>query len=197
MRILQVIPYMHPSAGGPPVVVENFVRETNRLGHLSEIISAPLYCQGDERILLQRLNELAPTTFLPQSRTPAPLHGPTRRQPSESVRTSDIVHLHTLWNPINVLLRRECARHRRPYVLMPHGMLDPYSLSVKRWRKSLYMRAIERKNILAAKRIIYTTTEEARLAQSGMVPLPAGVVIPLGGDAQFGVSKDLARQFSE
>src|SRR5215510_2317029 len=154
MRILQVIPYMHPSAGGPPVVVENFVRETNRLGHLSEIISTALYCQGDERILLQRLNELAPTTFLPRSRTIATLLGRSRRQLSESVRTADIVHLHTLWNPINVLLRRESARRRKPYVLMPHGMLDPYSLSVKRWRKTLYLWAIEHKNILAAQRMI-------------------------------------------
>ena len=69
MRILHVIPYMHPSAGGPPVVVENFVRETSRLGHLSEIISTPLFCNGDEQILLQRLNELAPPTFLLRSGT--------------------------------------------------------------------------------------------------------------------------------
>ena len=41
MKILHVIPYMHPSAGGPPVVVENLVRESNRLGHHSQIISTP------------------------------------------------------------------------------------------------------------------------------------------------------------
>ena len=30
----------------------------------------------------------------------------TRRQIGESIRTADIVHLHTLWNPINVIVRR-------------------------------------------------------------------------------------------
>src|SRR5262245_2244460 len=105
MRILHVIPFMHPSAGGPPVVVENFVREASRLGHLSEIISTPLFCDGDQQALLQRLNELAPTTFLPESRVFAPLHRPAWRQVSDSIRTADIVHLHTLWNPINLVVR--------------------------------------------------------------------------------------------
>src|SRR5262245_8316803 len=146
---------MHPSAGGPPVVVENFVRESRRVGHKSEIISTSLFCHGDERITLQQLNELAPTTFVSQCSPIAFLHGVTRRRLRESIRTADIVHLHTIWNPINVLVRQECNRYRRPYVLMPHGMLDPYSLAVKRWRKAIYLWAVERKNILGAKRLIY------------------------------------------
>jgi glycosyltransferase involved in cell wall biosynthesis len=197
MRILHVIPYMHPSAGGPPVVVENFVRETSRLGHRSEIISTPQFCHGDERTLLQRLNELAPTTFLSQLGIFASLHGPTRRQFGESIRAVDIVHLHTLWNPINVIARQECTRHRRPYVLMPHGMLDPYSLTVKRWRKALYLWAIERRNILAAQRLIYTTEEEMRLAAIKSLSPPKGVVIPLGGDAPCEDAEELASGFLE
>ena len=197
MRILHVIPYMHPSAGGPPVVVENFVRESLKLGHPSEIISTPLFCDGDESILLQRLNELAPTTFLSRSRAFAPVHRPTRRQLGESIRTADIVHVHTLWNPVNVVVRRECARHRRPYVLMPHGMLDPYSLTVKRWRKFLYLLAAERRNILAANRLIYTTAEEERLAAAKFLSRPKGVVIPLGADAPSRNFEELASQFLE
>ena len=194
VRILHVIPYMHPSAGGPPVVVENFVRETSKLGHLSEIISTPLFCHDDERILLQRLNELSPTFFV-RSRTFDFLHGPTRRQIGESIRAADIVHLHTLWNSINVIARQECGLHHRPYVLMPHGMLDPYSLTVKRWRKALYLWAIERRNIMSAQRLIYTTAEEARMAGIKSPSVPKGVVIPLGGDAPFENSDELAAEF--
>jgi glycosyltransferase involved in cell wall biosynthesis len=174
---------MHPGAGGPPVVVEHFVREATAVGHLSEIISTSLFCEGDQQRLLQRLNGLAQTTFLPGSRAFAALHGSAWCRLSESIRMADIVHLHTLWNPINLTVRRECGRHCRPYVLMPHGMLDPYSLKVKRWRKALYLWAVERTNILAAQRLIYTTEEEARLAATRDLPLPKGVVIPLGGDA--------------
>jgi glycosyltransferase involved in cell wall biosynthesis len=197
MRILHVIPYVHPSAGGPPVVVENFVRETGRLGHLSEVISTPLFCKDNQLALLQHLNKLAPTTLLSPSRIFMPLHGLTRLQLGKSIRAADIVHVHTLWNPINIIVRRECARHRRPYVLMPHGMLDPYSLAVKRWRKAFYLWTIERKNISAAQCLIYTTAEEERLATSRASPFPRGVVIPLGGDAPAENSAALASGFRE
>jgi glycosyltransferase involved in cell wall biosynthesis len=94
-------------------------------------------------------------------------------------------------------VRRECARQRRPYVLMPHGMLDPYSLTVKRWRKELYFWALERKNVSAAQRLIYTTPEEARLATTEFSSLPKGVIIPLGGDAPSRKFRDLASGFFE
>ncbi len=195
MRILHVIPYMHPSAGGPPVVVENFVREAIRRGHPSEIISTPLFCNDDQGVLLGRLNKLAPTAFLTPSRYFIPLYGPARRRFGRSIQAAEIVHVHTLWNPINIVVRRECGVRRRPYVLMPHGMLDPYSLKVKRWRKVFYLRAFERRNILAAQRVIYTTAEEERLAATVGLPLPKGVVIPLGGDAPSGNAEVLASGF--
>jgi glycosyltransferase involved in cell wall biosynthesis len=195
MRILHVIPYMHPSAGGPPVVVENFVREASKLGHRSEIISTSLYCGGDEAALLQRLNELAPTSFVTGLGRFGTLRRSSRIQIGESIGFADIVHLHTLWNPINAVVRRECGHRDRPYVLMPHGMLDPYSLNEKRWRKTLYFWAVERANILAAKRLIYTTAEEELLAESGTKALPKGAIVPLGSDAPFESSKELADKF--
>ena len=197
MRILHVIPYMHPRAGGPPVVVEKFVREASRRGHLSEIMSTPLFCDGDESLWLQQLNELAPTTFFTGCRPLVLLHRMAQQQLARSIRSADIVHVHTLWNPINVLVRRECERHRRPYVLMPHGMLDPYSLMVKRWRKKLYFWALEHKNLCAAQRLIYTTLEEARLAATKFSSLPKGVIIPLGGDAPTRNLEELAARFLE
>jgi glycosyltransferase involved in cell wall biosynthesis len=192
-RILHVIPYMHPWAGGPPVAVENFVREASKRGYLSEIISTSLFCDDNGSCLLKRLNALAPTTFLSDCGPFVLLNSTAKRQIAEGIRTADIVHVHTLWNPINTLVRRECARQRRPYVLMPHGMLDPYSLSVKRWRKALYLWAIERKNISSAQRLIYTTPEEARLATTKN-SISKGVVISLGADAPSG-SENLASGF--
>jgi glycosyltransferase involved in cell wall biosynthesis len=186
---------MHPSAGGPPVVVEKLVRESSKSGHISEIISSALFCKGDEGVLLEQLNSFASASFVAGSQMLAPLHGSTRRQVGEGVRIADIVHVHTLWSPLNLVVRQECARYRCPYVLMPHGMLDPYSLKVKRWRKAFYLWAVERRNILAAQRVIYTTPEEERLVQVGFGSLPKGVVVPLGGDAPWESCRQLALQF--
>src|SRR5262245_7838286 len=185
MRILHIIPYMHPRAGGPPAVVENVVRELSKAGYQSEIISSSLFCNGEEGSLLERLNEVAPTSFVSSSLSSIRFGAQTRRRILESVQAADIIHVHTLWSPLNVIARQACARHRRPYVVMPHGMLDPYSLGVKRWRKTIYLQMIERKNIQCAQRIIYTAAEEARLAQIGFGRLPRGTVIPLGADAPW------------
>jgi glycosyltransferase involved in cell wall biosynthesis len=179
LRILHVVPYMHPRAGGPPVVVEKLVRLASGLGHESEIISTPRYCNGDEAELLARLNEIAPTTFLASS---AGSYWEARREISDRVKSSDIVHVHTLWNPINILVRRACSHHGRPYVLMPHGMLDPYSLNQKPLRKKIYLAVFERKNVMACSRLVYTTAEEESLAQARNPWLPRGIVVPLGGD---------------
>jgi glycosyltransferase involved in cell wall biosynthesis len=186
---------MHPRAGGPPTVVENFVRELGQLGHHSEIVSTALYCQGDQAALLDRLNRLAPTTFLPRQKLGTFFYSAVARRMLEIIRNVDIVHVHTLWNPINLQARRACTQYRRPYVLMPHGMLDPYSLSVRRWRKAAYLGLIERSNLAAASRVIYTTAAEGRLATSAIPSLPPSVVISLGSDGPVDKAEALAGKF--
>ncbi len=194
MRILHVTPYMHARAGGPPVVIENFIHEASKLGHRSEIISTDLFCNDEVSGLLHRLNQVAPTTLLSSSALSIPL---AKHKIAQSVQAADIIHVHTIWSPINIFVRRACARHGRPFVLMPHGMLDPYSLSVRRWRKTAYFLAFERKNLLASRRLIYTTPEEARLVTSAFPSLPKGIVISLGGDAPLAERQHLATQFVE
>jgi hypothetical protein len=55
---------------------------------------------------------------------------------------------------------------------------------VKRWRKALYLWAIERKNILGAERLIYATGEEERLASGAL----------FGSDAPYENSDALASE---
>jgi glycosyltransferase involved in cell wall biosynthesis len=195
MRVLHVIPYMHPSAGGPPVVVENIIREMNKRGHASDIISSTDFCQRDELALLKRLNSLAATTLLSKPSISMFLQR-DKRWLTDRIGAADVVHVHTLWNPLNTSVRRGCARLGRPYVLMPHGMLDPYSLGVKWLRKSIYLQCIEKWNIKAAARIIYASSEEARLASAALSSMPKnGVVIPLGSEAPFGSAEALSSKF--
>jgi glycosyltransferase involved in cell wall biosynthesis len=193
--ILHIIPYMHPSAGGPPVVVENFIRESNRLGHRSSIISTPSYCHGDPSNLLKRLEQLAPTTFLNFLEVVPVLSRTGSAKINAHVQQADIVHVHTLWSPLNVSARYACQRQGRPYVLMTHGMLDPYSLSVKALKKCTYLQLFEKHNIACAQRIIYTTREEERLAALAGLRLPPGELIPLGASASSASRDDLRARF--
>lgn len=194
-HILHVTPYMHASAGGPPVVVENFIAETNRTGHSSEIVSTFALCNGDGGILRKRLERLAPSTFLTGLETVPVVSRTGDDKINALVRRADIVHVHTLWSPLNVAARYACRRHDKPYVLMPHGMLDPYSLSVKALKKSLYMKFFEGRNMACAQRMIYTTPEEEKLAALAGLPLPRGEIVPLGAQASSTSKDDLRLQF--
>jgi glycosyltransferase involved in cell wall biosynthesis len=111
------------------------------------------------------------------------------------VRRADIVHVHTLWSPLNVAARYACRKHNKPYVLMPHGMLDPYSLSVKALKKSVYMKFFESRNMARAERMIYTTSEEENLAALAGLRLPRGAIVPLGAQASPTSADDLRLQF--
>lgn len=194
-NILHVIPYMHASTGGPPVVVENFIAEACRLGHSSEIVSTFRYCNGDESALQKRLEQLAPTTFLAGLETIPVVGRSGAARINAHVRRADIVHVHTLWSPLNVSARYACLQHDRPYVVMPHGMLDPYSLSVKARKKSIYLKFFESRNMARAQRMIYTTSEEERLAALAGLPLPPGELVPLGARASSASNDELRPHF--
>jgi len=195
VKILHVIPYMHARAGGPPVVVEKFEQEAKRFGCASDIVATSQFSEGYSSAVLEHDNGVARTTYLVQRGLELFFSRTARYKIAEKIRLANIVHVHTIWNPINTLVRWGCAGNGRPYVLMPHGMLDPYALSVKRWRKSAYLWAIERKNLTAAQRLIYTTAGEAELSARRVSYLPKGVVVPLGGDAPAEGLGDLAAQF--
>jgi glycosyltransferase involved in cell wall biosynthesis len=73
---------------------------------------------------------------------------------------------------------------------MPHGMLDPYSLRQKRWRKKIYLAAFERSNIQKASQLIFTTSQEQKNARQSLPWLPPGEIIPLGADCPPEISQD-------
>lgn len=77
-----------------------------------------------------------------------------------NVRTFDIVHIHAVWNFPVAMAALACRLHGVPYVLTVHGVLYPYTLSSKRWKKRLYFYAIARWILRGAKVIHYTGADE-------------------------------------
>lgn len=194
MKCLHVIPYMHPAAGGPPVVVERFCAHTPALGWEAKVISTSLLC-GDDGARLQRdLRRRLDVTLLPVDRpTLLGLSSRAAAAIAEAVACVDMVHVHTLWSPLGTMARRACQALRRPYVLMPHGMLDPYALGIKAWRKTLYLRLREAANLRAAAALVFTTRLEEERARQSLAWLPRGQVVALGADAAPADSKHVRR----
>ena len=70
----------------------------------------------------------------------------------------DIVQMQSLWDLEYHKLAQICRHHHIPYIITPRGMLEPWSLSQKKWKKKVAMMLYQRGDLnLAA--CIYTTSD--------------------------------------
>jgi len=80
-----------------------------------------------------------------------------RSQLTEGI-SPDLVHLHGMWNPFLAAFAATAKAHRIPYIVAPHGMLEPWSLKVRAVRKSLALKFYQGE-ILAHAAAIHATSE--------------------------------------
>ena len=83
---------------------------------------------------------------------PAPFHipGPALIGTlSAAIESSEVVHLHSVWNGMITIAGMLCRRRRRPMLLSPRGMLDRHNMRRRGWFKQAYLRLVERANLEA------------------------------------------------
>lgn len=90
-----------------------------------------------------------------------------------------IHHFHGLWHPWHSDLTRILARDGHPYVVSPHGMLEPWAFRHKFWKKLPYFHLRERGHLARAARLIATAAPEAANL-AGHFPRTPVETIPLG-----------------
>lgn len=90
-----------------------------------------------------------------------------------------VVHLHGLWQRPFPAAARQCRAQKIPYVVSPHGMLEPWAWRHKWWKKWPYFLAVERGLLRGAAALLATANDEAgRLRQR--VPGQRVEALPLG-----------------
>lgn len=91
----------------------------------------------------------------------------------------DLVHFHGLWQPPWPALGRELCARGVPYVVSPHGMLEPWAIRHKWWKKLPYWFAIERRFLLSAASLVATAPQEEARIRTLCKGHPA-ITLPLG-----------------
>jgi acetyltransferase-like isoleucine patch superfamily enzyme/glycosyltransferase involved in cell wall biosynthesis len=86
-----------------------------------------------------------------------------------------------MWSPLVGIAAVEARRIGTPAILSPHGMLDPWSLTQKAWKKRAYLALIERHTIAGVAQMLFTTSAERENAELNFA-LPGSAVIALGAD---------------
>ena len=97
----------------------------------------------------------------------------------QNISNYDLVHTHTIFCYPTLPAYWACQLHQIPYIMTPHGMLEPWALAYKSWKKTPYFKLIEKPALQRASAIqMLASTEANNIKQLGLKsPL---VIIPNG-----------------
>jgi glycosyltransferase involved in cell wall biosynthesis len=84
----------------------------------------------------------------------------------EHLLESDIVIIGGLWQYPTWIAGKVCREIGKPYIVSPHGMLDPWSMKQKSWKKNVYVRLFERRTLADAAAVHAMGQEEGTYCMS-------------------------------
>jgi glycosyltransferase involved in cell wall biosynthesis len=180
MKILHVISSIDPRKGGPTTALAGMA-EAQAAEGLDVTLVATFQPNSDHSTAQQMQRRGVTVHLIGPVRGPLASHRQIKPTVRKHVAESDIVHIHAMWEDIQHHAAIAAHSLGRPYVISPHGMLDPWSLSQGRWKKRLYLALRQRRNLNRAAALCFTTETERRLTE----PLglrPPSIVEPLGID---------------
>lgn len=96
-----------------------------------------------------------------------------------SGETPEVVHFHGLWQRKFLKISARCRRLQIPYIVSPHGMLEPWAWRHKRWKKWPWYHLFERRHLSGASRLLTTSEAEARNLKK-FLPSANCRALPLG-----------------
>lgn len=187
VKVLHVIPGLAARTGGPAVsVVES------SLALAAQGVEATIFATDMANAPSARLHARAGPDDLPSGaggldvrlfRTRAPYRlafSPALdRALMGEACDYDVVHIHSLFLFPQFAAYRRALRAGRPYVVSPHGALDPYLRTRGRLRKAAADALWQRRMLDCASMLHLTTKEEARLVEDVAPAVPRSVV-PIG-----------------
>lgn len=186
MKILHAIATLASRDGGPSKACFEMARAVARRGHQVSIFTTDKDGPGRLDVPLDRPVErdgvtirYFPVGFPRFWATSIPL----ARALAEAIPRHDVVHLHSLYMFHDKVVGRECGRTGVPYLLRPHGTLDPYLHARRRWRKTLLEVWFQNRVTRGASAMHFTTEDEMRLAAPFSFGV-RGIVVPNGLDIE-------------
>ena len=180
MRVIHVIQWLDPARGGPPIVATSLAAAQAHLGEWIGIVSYNVngrsepdpipsgYVPHSELIHLSQLPRPGSIERLTAGRAGRHLNG--------LITKGDVLHLHGVWDPLVRGAADVAKRRGIPYVITPHGMLDPWSLQQRKWKKKLALLVTYRRMLNGAAFLQALNADEARLIKPLKLTCPVKIV---------------------
>lgn len=186
MQIAHVITSLDPAAGGPPMVVMRLAAAQASLGHDVSVIcyDVPEAADAIDRSYkdIPHIGRVAIRNLEPGGSPERVLGLGMGRKLRPMIAACDWVQLHGVWETMLRVASSVARGLGKPYVVMPHGMLDAWCMSQKRVKKQIAMLLAYRRMLEHAAYLhVLNRDEEASIQQLGLTAptrvIPNGVYV--------------------
>ena len=192
---MQVVSHTDPRYGGLSAFVPALARVLSQKQESIESdsagfnVSLAAFCNPDEHFRPEGISSQQ-LSFWASSRAAWMRDAVLRRSFEDQVGAADGLHIHGLWEVSTAVAGRAARTLGVPYILSAHGMLEPWALQAKRFKKLVYSALIERSNVAGAACLHALTRAEAGHylrfgACSPIAIIPNAVEIPKHRDPEF------------
>lgn len=179
LKCLHFVSDLSASSGGTSAVV---VQLADALAGRAEIESSILTISSPGPQVLSRSDDVVRREVMSVSKLDLfSLSIRSKIRAAYQEANADIFHTHGLWLPVNHYAHRAAVESRRPIVLQPHGMLEPWAINHKRTKKNIAMSLFQRRDIESAALLVATSDDEYRNIrklgfQNPIAVIPNGIV---------------------
>lgn len=181
MRILHLIATLDAGSGGPAIACMKMAEAVIARGHQADIFTTDWGMEKGQIPGPSSVKHTNVFTF--------PVTFPQFWKRSQEMEVAlinrvaeyDLLHIHSLYLFHNMIGPAAARRAGKPYIVRPHGLLDPFIWRRHRLRKSIMEVAFQNRALREASVIHYTSADEMRISQPYAHAAP-GVVVPLGVD---------------
>jgi glycosyltransferase involved in cell wall biosynthesis len=184
MNVCHVVPGLHPCAGGPSRTV---VQLTDVLASQPGI-SVSLVSQGlnSDPQVASRNADVSRHVGQPRGRVDGALGFPGRQYLGKVLNDepAELIHIHGIWHPLGHWASQASRSRRIPMVLQPRGMLEPWALAWRSWKKNLALWTYQRRDLESASVLFATAEQEAEGFRRFGLRQPIAV-IPNGVELDF------------
>lgn len=171
MRVLQVIPYLHPSYGGPVTSLNAILSALKKQDIKSDVVSTSAGFTKDSLRDTDSDSEVYKIIFdlsFPQFWF---YSSSMKSWLRENISHYDLVHLHIPFTAPFFMASRVAAEMKIPVIATLHGLLDPWSMSHKAIKKRIYYKLIERECLSSCAAVHVTSGLEFQAVKNLNIPV--------------------------
>jgi glycosyltransferase involved in cell wall biosynthesis len=177
MRVLHLIPSIKAAYGGPATAAFDQIEILKSFGHNSEVVTMDVSLnKADTRsnIRIHTLGERE--TNFGYSRKLSPWI-------EENAHRFDVAIIHGIWTYLSAWGSKFLLSNQLPYVIFPHGMMDPYFKKEKPFKHMLkqVFWIFQGRALKNAHSVLFTNETERQMAEGVFIgPKYTAKIVPLG-----------------